>query len=62
MIARINNIPFANILGVFGEDVNKNGAVLREFVTFNELKIINTFFHKKVITNTAGQLEDFDLI
>lgn len=40
--------PVSNIVAVFGEYImNKNWEVLREFVTFNELKITNTFFRKK---------------
>ena len=36
--------------GSFGEDaVNVNEEVLREFATFNELKITNTFFRNKNI-------------
>ena len=50
MNARVGNVPIPNIVGVFGEDtLNDNGEVLREFATFNELKITNTFFRKKEI-------------
>lgn len=50
MYARVGKIPIPNVAGVFGEDIiNDNGEVLREFATFNELKITNTFFRKKDI-------------
>jgi exonuclease III len=50
LIARVGNQPIANVVGTFGEDcINRNGQTLREFVSFNDLKITNTFFRKKDI-------------
>ena len=48
--ARVGNQPIPNAVGTFGEDcVNRNGQTLREFASFNGLKITNTFFRKKEI-------------
>jgi len=48
--ARVGNQPMPNVVGNFGEDcVNRNGQTLREFASFNDLKIANTFFRKKEI-------------
>ena len=46
--ARVGNQPTPNVVGTFGEDyVNRNGRTLREFASFNDFKIGNTFFRKK---------------
>lgn len=43
-------MPIPQVVGSFGEDhLNRNGRELREFATFNNLKITNTFFRKKDI-------------
>lgn len=48
--ARVGNINIPNVIGKFGEEtINKNGEELKEFVTYNDLKITNTFFRKKDI-------------
>ena len=45
---RVRKVPVSNVDGVFGKDtVNVNGEVLKEFTTFNELKITNSFFCRK---------------
>ena len=50
MNARIGQQPIPKIIGSFGEPhLNSNGMELREFVTFNELKVTNIFFRKKDI-------------
>ena len=47
---RVGNIPVPNVAGIFGESVmSENGKELRGFVTFNELKLTNTFFRKNEI-------------
>lgn len=59
MNARVGRVPIPNVVGVFDEDVDNNhGEALREFATFNELKITNTFFIEKIFINIAGQKED----
>jgi len=46
--ARVGNQPIPNAVGNFGEEcVNRNGQTLREFASFNDFKIANTFFRKK---------------
>jgi hypothetical protein len=46
--ARVGNHPMPNVVGTFGEDcVNRNGQTLREFASFNDLKITNTFYRGK---------------
>jgi exonuclease III len=48
--ARVGNQPIPNVVGNYGEDcINKNGQILREFASFDDLKITNTFFRKKEI-------------
>jgi len=48
--ARVGNQPIPNVVGTFGEDcINRNGQTLREFLSFTDLKITNTFFRKKEI-------------
>ena len=48
--ARVGKIPIPNVVGMFGESViNENGEELRQFATFNQLKIANTFFRKRDI-------------
>lgn len=50
MNARVEEEAIPNIVGVYGEEtINENGELLREFATFNELKITNSFFCKKDI-------------
>ena len=46
--ARVGNQSISNVVGTFGEDcVKRNGLTLREFASFNDLNIANTFFSKK---------------
>ena len=46
--ARVRNRSIPNIIGTFGEQTcNVNGNLLRDFPTYNRLKITNTFFRKK---------------
>lgn len=46
--ARIGKIPIPRIIGTNGEEhINKNGERLIYFVTYNDLKITNTFFKKR---------------
>ncbi|XP_022204516.1 craniofacial development protein 2-like [Nilaparvata lugens] len=60
--ARVGNQPIPQVVGTFGEyHLNENGRQLRDFCTYNELKITNTFFRKKTYTNIPGQGEDTDL-
>jgi hypothetical protein len=48
--ARVGNQPVPNVVGTFGEDcINRNGQTLREFASFNDFKITNTFFRKRDI-------------
>lgn len=48
--ARVGNISIPGIAGTFGEyTLNRNGQELRQFASFNELKITNTFFRKRDI-------------
>lgn len=48
--ARVGSTPIPGVVGCFGEDViNRNGQELRQFASFNKLKITNTFFRKKDI-------------
>ena len=50
MNARIRNNRVANIVGTNGEaTLNSNGRKLIDFCTFNNLKIMNTFFKHKEI-------------
>ena len=43
--ARVGNQPLPNVVGTFGEEhINRNGQTLREFASFNDFKITNTFF------------------
>ena len=48
--ARVGNQPIPNVVGTFGEDcINRHRKTLREFASFKDLKITNTFFRKKEI-------------
>lgn len=50
MNARVGNKAVHGSIGTFGEEtVNKNGMKLQEFAVFNNLKVTNTFFRKKLI-------------
>ena len=50
MNARVGNNRVANIVGTNGEaTLNSNGRKLIDFCTFNNLKIMNTFFKHKEI-------------
>jgi hypothetical protein len=61
--ARVGNQPVPNVVGTFGEDcISRNGQTLREFASFNDLKITNTFFRKKTVTNAHGVLEHLNLL
>jgi exonuclease III len=47
---RVGKIPIDRILGTNGEiTINSNGHKLKDFVSVNELKIMNTFFRLKEI-------------
>lgn len=58
--ARVGNQKIPGIVGNKGEQViNKNGEHLREFCSFNELRVMNTFFEHKDIhkfTRTDGHI------
>jgi hypothetical protein len=46
----VGNQPIPQAVRSFGEDhLNRNGCELRDFATYNNLKITNTFFGKKDI-------------
>lgn len=65
--ARVGNVPIVNIVGAFGEiTLNENGKTLRDFATFNQLKITNTFFRKKDINkytwNARGSRSIIDYV
>jgi len=48
MNARVGNSRVSNIVGTNGEvTLNRNGRKLVVFWTFNNLKIMNTFFRHK---------------
>lgn len=48
--ARIGNQTISQCVGGEGEPtINENGKKLRDFVTYNNLKIVNTFFKQKEI-------------
>jgi hypothetical protein len=48
--ARVGNYPVTGCTGSDGEPVtNNNGILLKDFCTFNNLKISNTFFRHKNI-------------
>lgn len=48
--ARVGNLPIPGVVGTYGElHINYNGEELRQFTTYNKLKIMNTFFKKKEI-------------
>ena len=50
MNARVGNNRIANIVGTIGEaTLNSNGRKLVDFCTFNNLKIMKTFFNHKEI-------------
>jgi hypothetical protein len=61
--ARVRKQPIPNTIGIFGENhINKNGQKLREFATYNDLKITNTFFQeKRKYVSTLGVVEDQSL-
>ena len=45
--ARVGNRPISQCIGMLEENtMNSNGQMLEDFVSFNELKIQNTFFKK----------------
>jgi hypothetical protein len=48
LIARVGNQPIPNDVRTYGEGcINRKGQTLREFASFNDLKIANIFFRKK---------------
>jgi endonuclease/exonuclease/phosphatase family metal-dependent hydrolase len=50
MNARVGSLAIPGVVGTFGEQhINRNGNALRDFATFNNMKITNTFFRKKDI-------------
>jgi len=50
MNTRVGKNRFANIVGTNGEaTLNSNGRTWTDFCTFNNLKIMNTFFKHKEI-------------
>ena len=63
MNARVGNNRFANIVGTNEEAaLNSNGRKLIDCCTFNNIKIINTFFKHKEIINLLGKQEDTNLL
>jgi hypothetical protein len=56
--ARICRNRVKGNIGAFGETVcNNRGIKLRDFVLYNDMKIMNTIFNIRIHTNTLGQLE-----
>lgn len=56
--ARVGNDPILNVIGCFGDGMcNEN--ILRDFNTFNQLKITNTF-GKKISISLLGQEDIID--
>jgi len=56
MNARVGNNRVANILGMNGEaTLNNSSRKLIHFCTFNNLKIMNTFFKGKEIHKFTGE-------
>ena len=46
--ARIGNLTLKQLIGPHGEPtLNDNGIKLRDFCTFNKLRVTNTFFKHK---------------
>jgi len=59
MNAKVGNNKVVNIVGTNGEaTLNSNGRKLRDFCTFNNLKIMNTFLNTKKFINLLGKQED----
>jgi len=59
----VGNQPIPNAVGTFGEDcINRNGQTLREFASFNDFKIANTFFRKKEIHKYTWSARGFKSI
>jgi len=59
MNASVGNNRVINIVGTNGEaTLNNNGRKLIDFCTFNNLKIMNTFFKHKEIYKLLGKQED----
>ena len=51
------------MVGNFGEDcVKTNGQTLREFASFNDFKIANTFFRKKEIHKYTWSARGYETI
>jgi len=56
---RIGNQPIPECIGTHGEQVtNHNGAALRDFCAFNELKITNSFYRQRHIRIYVGDKRD----
>ena len=59
--ARVSKVPIKNLIGDQGKVIlNGNGHKLREFVTFNTLKITNTFLKEKDIVKIVTLLIGFE--
>jgi len=59
MNARVGNNKVINIVGTNGEaTLDNNGRKLINFLTFNNLKIMNTFLSTKKFINLLGKQED----
>ena len=59
--ARVGNQPLPNVVGTFEEDhINRNEQTLREFASFNDLKLPTHFSGKKKYTNTHGVIKDLN--
>ena len=51
--ARIGNAEIYNVVGNFGEPVtNTSGLELRDFATYNNMKIMNSFYKEKIYVHT----------
>jgi exonuclease III len=56
--ARVGNIKIHNNIGPNGENTsNRNGKRLIDFAIYNNMKIMNSWFQKKIVTNIHGQHE-----
>jgi energy-converting hydrogenase Eha subunit E len=57
--ARVGNNRLGNYIGRRGENtINKNGVKLLDFVSYNHLKIMNTFLNIQIVINIHGQQEN----
>jgi hypothetical protein len=59
--ARVGSQPIPDLVGTFGEDcINRNGQILTEFASFDDLKITNNFFRKTDIHKYAWSARGFN--